>query len=203
MQANGNYWTNLNAFLGENLLPVSVPFIFLHLATCSFILLSLHFSKVISAILPTRIQWSPHFTWLLVFWFSASSVVTINCFSFVCCCTIWPLHKQNIWGLLVYFLSSTSLIWLAGATISALNTGAYKWCFVCYQTVHIFVGSFFKFIAVVFSFRKGYLSQRNETGHLSFSPTAEANQQNDAYFVLIFFLVFLWKIGVLSEAKDA
>lgn len=49
-------------------------------------------------------------------------------------------------------------------------------------------GSFFRFIAGVFSFRKGYLSQKNETGHLSFSSTAETHQQKDAYFVLIFFL---------------
>lgn len=64
-------------------------------------------------------------------------------------------------------------------------------------------GSFFKFIAGIFLFRKGYLGQRNGTGHLSFSPTAEAHQQKDAYFVLIFFLVFLEKMRALSEAKDA
>lgn len=64
-------------------------------------------------------------------------------------------------------------------------------------------GSFFKFIAGVFLFRKGYLGQGNGTGHLSFSPTAEAHQQEDAYFVLIFFLVFLEKMRALSEAKDA
>lgn len=37
---------------------------------------------------------------------------------------------------------------------------------------------------------------------LSFSTT-EARQQKDAYFVLIFFLVFLEKMRALSEAKDA
>lgn len=35
------------------------------------------------------------------------------------------------------------------------------------------------------------------------SPTAEAHQQKDAYFLLIFFLVLLEKMRALSQAKDA
>lgn len=68
--------------------------------------------------------------------------------------------------------------------------------FVTKQFTFFCLVSFLKFIAGVFSFRKRYLGQRG-------SPTAEAHQQKDAYFLLIFFLVLLEKMRALSQAKDA
>lgn len=66
-------------------------------------------------------------------------------------------------------------------------------------------GSFFKFIAGVFLFRKGYLGQRNGTGHLSLElfPDSWSPSTRRCLFCVDFFLVFLEKMRALSEAKDA
>lgn len=92
-----------------------------------------------------------------------------------------------LWALLLLsdWQKQPSLLWIQVHTRDVL--------FVIKQFT-VFSGSFFKFIAGVFSFRKGYLGQRNETGHLIFSPTAEGHKQKDAYFVLVFLLMFLEKM---------
>lgn len=67
-------------------------------------------------------------------------------------------------------------------------------------------GSFFKFIVEVFSFRKGYLSQRKETGQLRvFFPQQlkPINKKMYIWFHWFCSLVFLEKIRTVLEAKDA
>lgn len=103
--------------MGENLLPASEPFIFLHLAISSLILFSQHFSKVISTFYQPEFSdpsasLVPHLIIsVLIFtykraqacscWLSSASSVVIISSGFVCCCSMWPLHKHIIWSLLV------------------------------------------------------------------------------------------------------